>query len=115
MGRPWRASGRHQCGGTTGADDHHAGLLRSSAVSGRNRGRDCKGKGRYSETSGTLHRRRQQDDAAEVIEARAARLGVPLIAEGQHWHVTEERGRTVYQDDRGLLDLPAPSLIKEEK
>ena len=54
---------------------------------------------------------RQQDDAAEVIEARAARLGVPLIAEGQHWHVTEERGRTVYQDDRGLLDLPAPSLM----
>ena len=69
------------------------------------------------EKAGILKRRvpcivaRQQDDAAEVIEARAARLGVPLIAEGQHWHVAEERGRTVYQDDRGLLDLPAPSLM----
>ena len=69
------------------------------------------------EKAGILKRRvpcvvaRQQDDAAGVIEARAARLSVPLIAEGQHWHVAEERGRTVYQDDRGLLDLPAPSLM----
>jgi dihydrofolate synthase/folylpolyglutamate synthase len=29
---------------------------------------------------------------------------------GEDWTVTEERGRLVYQDDGGLLDLPAPKL-----
>lgn len=52
----------------------------------------------------------QQDAALEVIEARAARLGVPLLAHGQHWHVSEERGRLVFQDETGLLDLPLPAL-----
>ncbi|TDX33363.1 bifunctional folylpolyglutamate synthase/dihydrofolate synthase [Rhodovulum visakhapatnamense] len=53
-----------------------------------------------------------QDEAAmEVIEARAAQLGAPLIAHGQHWHVWEERGRLIFQDERGLLDLPMPRLI----
>ncbi|WP_425427190.1 bifunctional folylpolyglutamate synthase/dihydrofolate synthase [Actibacterium ureilyticum] len=53
-----------------------------------------------------------QDDAAlEVIEARAASLGTPLLAHGQHWHVWEERERLVYQDESGLLDLPLPNLI----
>ncbi len=52
----------------------------------------------------------QPDEALEVIEAQAARLGAPLIAHGQHWHVYEERGRLVYQDERGLLDLPLPNL-----
>jgi len=52
-----------------------------------------------------------QDDAAmEVIEARAARLGAPLLAHGQHWHVSEERGCLVYQDEHGLCDLPLPNL-----
>nr|WP_245510703.1 folylpolyglutamate synthase/dihydrofolate synthase family protein [Antarcticimicrobium sediminis] len=52
----------------------------------------------------------QPDEALEVIEAQADRLGAPLIAHGQHWHVSEERGRMVYQDERGLLDLPLPNL-----
>lgn len=52
----------------------------------------------------------QHDEAIDVIEAVAARLGAPLLAYGQHWHVSEERGRLVYQDERGLLDLPLPSL-----
>jgi dihydrofolate synthase/folylpolyglutamate synthase len=52
-----------------------------------------------------------QDDAAlDVIEARAARLGAPLLVYGQHWHVTSEAGRLVYQDETGLLDLPLPNL-----
>jgi dihydrofolate synthase/folylpolyglutamate synthase len=29
---------------------------------------------------------------------------------GEDWTATEERGRLVYQDDNGLLDLPAPKL-----
>ena len=52
----------------------------------------------------------QPEEAMDVIEATAARLGAPLIAYGQHWHVWEERGRLIYQDERGLLDLPLPNL-----
>ena len=52
----------------------------------------------------------QHDEALEVIEATAARVGAPLIIHGQHWHVTTEAGRLVFQDERGLLDLPLPNL-----
>jgi dihydrofolate synthase/folylpolyglutamate synthase len=45
-----------------------------------------------------------------VIEAKAARMGAPVLAFGQHWHVTEDRGRLVFQDESGLLDLPLPNL-----
>ncbi len=53
----------------------------------------------------------QPEAAMEVIEARAARLGAPLIAHGQHWHVSRERDRLIFQDEDGLLDLPPPNLI----
>ena len=53
----------------------------------------------------------QQDEAMEVIEATAARLGAPILAHGQHWHFWEERGRYIFQDERGLLDLPMPNLV----
>lgn len=53
----------------------------------------------------------QQDEALEVIEYTAARLGAPLLVHGQHWHVTEENGRLVYQDETGLRDLPLPNLL----
>jgi dihydrofolate synthase/folylpolyglutamate synthase len=53
---------------------------------------------------------RQTDEGLAVIEARAARLRVPLYVQGQHWHVTTEGGRLVYQDEDGLLDLPLPNL-----
>lgn len=52
----------------------------------------------------------QQDEALEVIEATAMRLGAPLLVYGQHWHVSTDRGRLVFQDDNGLLDLPLPAL-----
>lgn len=52
----------------------------------------------------------QHDESMDVIEARAGALGAPLLAYGQHWHVSVERDRLIYQDDRGLLDLPLPSL-----
>ncbi|MES2666683.1 MAG: folylpolyglutamate synthase/dihydrofolate synthase family protein [Pseudomonadota bacterium] len=52
----------------------------------------------------------QSDEGLAVIEARAARLGAPLLVYGQHWQVWAERGRLIYQDDRGLLDLPLPVL-----
>lgn len=53
----------------------------------------------------------QNEEALDVIEAEAARLGVPLMIFGQHWHVSEERGRLIFQDETGLLDLPLPNLI----
>ncbi|KMW59100.1 Dihydrofolate synthase [Candidatus Rhodobacter oscarellae] len=53
----------------------------------------------------------QEDAALEVIERQAARLGAPLLAHGQHWHVQVERGRLVFQDETGLLDLPLPTLL----
>ncbi|OJY31767.1 MAG: bifunctional folylpolyglutamate synthase/dihydrofolate synthase [Rhodobacterales bacterium 65-51] len=52
----------------------------------------------------------QEDAGLDVIETRAARLGAPLLVHGQHWHVTTERGRLVFQDETGLLDLPLPNL-----
>ena len=52
----------------------------------------------------------QADEGLAVIEAQAARLGAPVFAHGQHWHVSEERGRLIYQDETGLLDLPLPNL-----
>lgn len=53
----------------------------------------------------------QPEDALDVIEARAARVGAPLITCGQHWQVGEDHARLVFQDDQGLLDLPPPNLI----
>lgn len=52
----------------------------------------------------------QTDEGLAVIEEKAARLGAPLLVFGQHWHVWEENGRLLYQDERGLLDLPIPNL-----
>ena len=52
----------------------------------------------------------QHDESLDVIERQAARLGAPLLAYGQHWHVGVERDRLIYQDERGLLDLPLPAL-----
>ncbi|MCB2144389.1 MAG: bifunctional folylpolyglutamate synthase/dihydrofolate synthase [Rhodobacteraceae bacterium] len=52
----------------------------------------------------------QEEAGLEVIEAKAARLGCPLLVHGQHWHVWEERGRLIFQDENGLLDLPLPNL-----
>jgi dihydrofolate synthase/folylpolyglutamate synthase len=46
-----------------------------------------------------------------VIEQQAKRMRAPMHAAGQQWHVNVERGRLVYQDDRGLMDLAAPKLF----
>jgi dihydrofolate synthase / folylpolyglutamate synthase len=52
----------------------------------------------------------QDPEGLAVIEARAERLGAPLLVHGQHWHAFEERGRLIFQDETGLLDLPLPNL-----
>jgi dihydrofolate synthase/folylpolyglutamate synthase len=53
----------------------------------------------------------QLPEAAAVIERQAARMKAPLHSAGQDWHVSVERGRLVYQDERGLMDLAAPRLF----
>ena len=52
----------------------------------------------------------QPRDALAVIERQAAKLRAPLKIAGADWTATEERGRLVYQDETGLLDLPPPRL-----
>jgi len=52
----------------------------------------------------------QPREALSVIERQAARLKAPIRIAGEDWTASEERGRLVYQDDAGLLDLPAPKL-----
>jgi dihydrofolate synthase/folylpolyglutamate synthase len=52
----------------------------------------------------------QNRDVLTVLERQAARLKAPVKVAGENWTATEERGRLVYQDDNGLLDLPAPKL-----
>jgi dihydrofolate synthase/folylpolyglutamate synthase len=53
----------------------------------------------------------QAPEAAAVIERQARRMHAPLHAAGEGWHVNVERGRLVYQDERGLMDLAAPKLF----
>jgi len=53
----------------------------------------------------------QPAEAIAVIEQDARKMRAPLHAAGEGWHVNVERGRLVYQDERGLMDLPAPKLF----
>jgi dihydrofolate synthase/folylpolyglutamate synthase len=52
----------------------------------------------------------QPRDALAVIERQAAWLQAPVKIAGEDWTATEERSRLVYQDEAGLIDLPAPKL-----
>ncbi len=53
----------------------------------------------------------QQPVVADVIEAEAARLGAPEFAGNREWIAHGEHGGLVFQDEDGLLDLPAPRLV----
>src|SRR3984957_6477053 len=54
---------------------------------------------------------RQTEGPLAVITARDEEVGAPLFVAGQDWTAGEERGRLVYQDTDGLLDLPPPRLF----
>ncbi|MGE0765504.1 MAG: folylpolyglutamate synthase/dihydrofolate synthase family protein [Hyphomicrobiaceae bacterium] len=54
---------------------------------------------------------RQPDEVERVIEARAARVGAPLIRQGQEFDAYRQNGRLVFQGEDRLLDLPLPALI----
>lgn len=52
----------------------------------------------------------QAEEAREAIRLAASRAGAPLFLQGEDWTTASEHGRLVYQDEDGLLDLPAPGL-----
>ena len=54
---------------------------------------------------------RQAEVAEAVIEARAAALDAPLRRMGVEFDAWVERGRLIFQDESGLMDLPPPSLF----
>jgi dihydrofolate synthase / folylpolyglutamate synthase len=54
---------------------------------------------------------RQSEGPLAIIAHRAQEIGAPAHIMGQDWVAGEERGRLVYQDTAGLLDLPAPRLF----
>jgi dihydrofolate synthase/folylpolyglutamate synthase len=70
-----------------------------------------------AEKAGIIKRRvpvitaEQLPEVTTVIEQQARRLHAPSHWAGQQWHVSVERGRLVYQDERGLMDLAAPRLF----
>jgi len=53
----------------------------------------------------------QTPEAMSVIARQAGRMHAALHTAGQEWSVNVERGRLVYQDERGLMDLAAPKLF----
>lgn len=58
----------------------------------------------------TVIGRQEHEGSEAVLEQIADRLRAPLVRYGQEYHVLEENGRLVYQDETGLLDLPLPAM-----
>jgi dihydrofolate synthase/folylpolyglutamate synthase len=52
----------------------------------------------------------QLADAREVIETVARQRKAPALFAGQDFQAREERGRLIFEDECGLLDLPMPRL-----
>ena len=53
----------------------------------------------------------QDEDAREVIMARATEYNLPLMCYGHDWGAYTEHGRLVIQHPDGLMDLPMPGLV----
>ena len=52
----------------------------------------------------------QQDEAHKVLRFEAARVGAPAIDAARDFSARAEHGRLIFEDARGLLDLPLPRL-----
>ena len=57
----------------------------------------------------------QDEHALAMIGVEAEAAGAPLTIHGEDWMAFEERGRLVYQDGDGLLDLPMPRLAGQHQ
>jgi len=53
----------------------------------------------------------QTDAVSAVLERHAEKARAPLHVAGQQWSASIEHGRLVYQDEKGLFDLPPPKLF----
>jgi dihydrofolate synthase / folylpolyglutamate synthase len=53
---------------------------------------------------------RQEREAFEAIDRRAAEIGAPLHVAGRDFDAFEQQGRLVFQTDSRLIDLPLPRL-----
>jgi dihydrofolate synthase/folylpolyglutamate synthase len=53
----------------------------------------------------------QQPEAFEVVERQAGAVGASLRVAGRDFFAREEHGRLLFEDERGLLDLPLPRLV----
>jgi len=53
----------------------------------------------------------QVDVVSRVLELHAEKARAPLHVAGQQWTASIEHGRLVYQDEKGLFDLPPPKLF----
>ena len=53
----------------------------------------------------------QVEDARAVIEDVAQQRHAPALFAGQDFQGREERGRFIFEDETGLLDLPLPRLV----
>jgi dihydrofolate synthase/folylpolyglutamate synthase len=54
---------------------------------------------------------RQEPDAAEIIRARAAGMGVALYEQDRDWTVAADGDDMVYEGPRGSKRLPRPNLV----
>jgi dihydrofolate synthase/folylpolyglutamate synthase len=57
----------------------------------------------------------QDEHAMAMIALEADAVGAPLFKFGEDWMVNGERGRLVYEDGDGLLDLPMPKLFGDHQ
>ena len=53
----------------------------------------------------------QQPAALDVLQRQADAVGAPLRVAGRDFFAREEHGRLIFEDERGLLDLPLPRLV----
>ncbi|MCX8293313.1 bifunctional folylpolyglutamate synthase/dihydrofolate synthase [Phyllobacterium sp. 0TCS1.6A] len=53
----------------------------------------------------------EHDAARDVLIETAERRDCPYFVYGQDFFGFEERGRLIYQDNTGLMDLPLPNLV----
>jgi len=57
----------------------------------------------------------QDEHAMAMISVEAEAAHAPLFKYGEDWTVRAERGRLVYEDENGLLDLPMPKLFGDHQ
>jgi dihydrofolate synthase / folylpolyglutamate synthase len=53
----------------------------------------------------------QRPEALEILQQQAEAVGASLRLAGRDFFVREEHGRLIFEDERGLLDLPLPRLV----